>query len=111
MNKKNANERRCMRVNISCSHEEYMAIHSLSAQTTSQSINEYARNVLLGKPVVMAYRDLSLDALIEELNGLQNELELQMTQHPEHIEISLQNNILNTLNRIADRVSELCIRN
>lgn len=111
MNRKDPSERRRMRVNISCSEEDYAAIHRLCSKSLSQSLNEYARNVLLEKPVVMVWRNVSLDALIEELNELRNKLELLMKQHHEHLETSLLNNIFHTISLIADKISEQCIPN
>ena len=59
---------------IRVSSEEYNQIEKFSNTTTSQSISEYARSVLLRKPVIIKYRNESLDEILSEMIRLKNEL-------------------------------------
>src|SRR5687768_6878392 len=59
---------------IRVSLEEYNKIEKISNTTTSQSISEYARAVLLKKPVIVKYRNVSLDEILSEMIRLKNEL-------------------------------------
>jgi hypothetical protein len=54
--------------------EEYNTIHDLYKKTTSQSISEFARNILLKKPVIIKYRNQSADEFLSEMIVLKNEL-------------------------------------
>ncbi|MGZ5190993.1 MAG: plasmid mobilization protein [Flavisolibacter sp.] len=54
--------------------EEYNDIEKFSNTTTSQSISEYARSVLLKKPVIVKYRNESIDEILSEMIRLKNEL-------------------------------------
>lgn len=111
MNRKDAKDRRRRRINISCSEEEYAAIHRHCDKSMSQGLNEYARKVLLEKPVVMVWRNVSLDALIEELNALRNKLALLETHNLGPLEIYEMNNVLNKIGLIADKITDQCIPN
>ena len=64
-----------MKIALCCTKKEYEAMRELSRKSTSRSFSEYARKVLLGKPVAITHRDLSLDSLIDAINGIRNELE------------------------------------
>jgi MobC-like protein len=59
---------------IRMSEEEYQEVEKLSQKTTCQSLSEYARKVILAKPVVMRYRNQSLDDFMTGMLQLQNEL-------------------------------------
>jgi MobC-like protein len=59
---------------IRMSAEEHQEAERLSSETTCQSLSEYARKAVLGKPVVMRYRNQSLDDFMESMVALQNEL-------------------------------------
>jgi len=54
--------------------EEYNKIHNYFSQTTCRKLSEYARNVLLQKPVVVKYRNQSADSFLAEMIGLKKEL-------------------------------------
>ena len=54
--------------------EEYDNIYKLFQQTTCRKLSEYARKVLLKKPVVFKYRNQSADAFLTEMILLKNEL-------------------------------------
>ncbi len=60
---------------FTCSREEYEAMHALARQTTCRSFSEYARKMLMGRPVVVTVRNRSLDELIDVLTGIYADLE------------------------------------
>jgi len=59
---------------IRVNEKEYNTIHDLYKKTTSQSISEFARNILLKKPVIIKYRNQSADEFLSEMIVLKNEL-------------------------------------
>jgi len=59
---------------IRVNEKEYNTIHDLYKKTTSQSISEFARNILLKKPVIIKYRNQSADEFLSEMIILKNEL-------------------------------------
>lgn len=61
-------------LNIRVNEKEYNKIHDLYKKTTSQSISEFARNILLKKPVIIKYRNQSADEFLSEMINLKNEL-------------------------------------
>jgi hypothetical protein len=61
-------------LNIRMTEEEYAAAESLKAKTDCHSLSDYARKAVLGKPVVLRYRDSSLDDFIKAMIPLQKEL-------------------------------------
>ena len=61
-------------LNIRVNEDEYKKIEGFSTTTTCQGISEYARNVLLKKPVLVKYRNKSADELLSEMILLKNEL-------------------------------------
>jgi hypothetical protein len=95
---------------IYCSLAEYAIMQTQWEKSTSRSFSGYARQVLLGKPVIVTWRNASLDALISELNELRSQLEQAMTRDPPSIEISLANKILQMITIIANKISEQCMR-
>jgi hypothetical protein len=54
--------------------EEHNIIHGHFKETTCRKLSEYARKVLLSKPVVIKYRNQGADALLVEMIKLKNEL-------------------------------------
>lgn len=54
--------------------KEYDTIHGHFSKTTCRKLSEYARNVLLQKPVVIKFRNESADAFLAEMILLKNEL-------------------------------------
>jgi hypothetical protein len=54
--------------------EEYDKIHKLFRATTHRKLSEYARKVLLNKPVVMKYRNASIDEFLTAMVPFKNEL-------------------------------------
>lgn len=76
--------------------EEYQLLHQNFSGTTCRKLSDYARRILLNKPLTVTYRNQSLDELMTQLVGLQRELS------------SLSNNFnqavkkLHTLDQIAE---------
>lgn len=54
--------------------DEYDKIHDLFTSTTCRKLSEYARKVLLNKPVVVKYRNQSADEFLAAMIPLKNEL-------------------------------------
>ncbi|UKJ09201.1 plasmid mobilization protein [Solitalea lacus] len=65
---------RTKRLNFNLTEVEYKRLHSLFSNTTCPKMSNYVRKVLLGKPVVVTYRNQSLDELMEEAILLRKEL-------------------------------------
>jgi MobC-like protein len=53
---------------------EYEMIEQYSKSTTCRSLSEYARKILLSKPVVVKYRNESADQFLAEMLLFKNEL-------------------------------------
>lgn len=53
---------------------EYVTIHGHFSKTTCRKLSEYARNVLLQKPVVIKIRNQSADELLAAMINLKREL-------------------------------------
>lgn len=54
--------------------EEYDKIHQHLNSTTHRKLSEYARKVLLNKPVVVKYRNQTADEFLSAMIPLKNEL-------------------------------------
>ena len=54
--------------------EEYQKIHGMFSKSTHRKLSEYARNVLLQKPVTFKVRNESADQFLSEMIGLKKEL-------------------------------------
>ena len=54
--------------------QEYEQIHKHFSSTTCRKLSEYARKVLLNKPVVIKYRNQSADEFLSAMIPLKNEL-------------------------------------
>ena len=61
-------------LNIRVNDDEYKKINDFSKATTSQSISEYARSLLLKKPVIIKYRNQTADDFLAEMIRLKNEI-------------------------------------
>ncbi len=53
---------------------EYNQIHRQFTKTTCRKLSEYARKVLLNKPITVTYRNQSLDDFMTEMMRLRQEL-------------------------------------
>lgn len=54
--------------------EEYRQIHQHFSSTTCRKLSDYARKVLLNKPVIVKYRNQSADEFLSVMIPLKNEL-------------------------------------
>lgn len=54
--------------------EEYNEIHRRFEQTTLRKLSQYARKVLMEKPVTVNYRNRSADEILAAINGMKREL-------------------------------------
>ena len=61
---------RLRRLNIRLSDQEWDKVHQLSSNTTCRSISEYARKLLLNKPVKVFYRNQSFDHFEEQMTRI-----------------------------------------
>ncbi|MBV4359110.1 plasmid mobilization protein [Pinibacter aurantiacus] len=55
-------------------HDEYTTIYHYFESTTCRKLSEYARKVLLNKPVTINYRNQSANEILTVMNQLKNEL-------------------------------------
>jgi len=54
--------------------EEYNKIHNNFSNSTCRKLSDYARKVLLNKPITIKYRNQSADEFLSAMIPLQNEL-------------------------------------
>jgi hypothetical protein len=66
---------RLRRLNIRLSDQEWDKVHQLSSHTTCRSVSEYARKLLLNKPVRVFYRNQSFDHFETQMTSLLPQLE------------------------------------
>lgn len=59
---------------VRVTEDELRKIKAFSKQTTSRGASNYARNLLLQKPVIVKYRNGSADDILSEMIRLKNEL-------------------------------------
>lgn len=59
---------------IRLNEDEYSIVEGFYKNTTSNSLSEYARDILLRKPVIVTYRNASADAFLSAMAQLKNEL-------------------------------------
>ena len=67
-------DKRTKWLTIRLTPDEYAQVEKLTAQTTCQTLSEYARKAVLGKPVIMRYRNQSLDDFLADMLELRQEL-------------------------------------
>jgi hypothetical protein len=67
-------EKRTRKVTVRFTEKEYEKVNNKFKNTTSSQMSHYIRNVLLDKPVVIKYRNESLDIFMEEIILLRQEL-------------------------------------
>ncbi|HEX8332702.1 MAG TPA: plasmid mobilization relaxosome protein MobC [Segetibacter sp.] len=72
MSEKNTNRTKWLHLRLT--PDEYNKIQKQFLKTTCRKISDYARKILLGKPVTSTYRNQSLDDLMTEAIKLRNEL-------------------------------------
>ena len=66
---------RLRRLNIRLSDQEWDKVHQLSSNTTCRSVSEYARKLLLNKPIKVFYRNQSFDHFETHMTRLLSQLE------------------------------------
>ena len=66
---------RLRRLNIRLDEKEWDKLHKFSANSTCRSVSEYARKVLLAKPVRVFYRNQSFDDFEETMIRILAQLE------------------------------------
>jgi hypothetical protein len=71
---KEENNNRNKWLHLRLNFEEYQQVQKHFKRTTCRKISEYARKILLSKPVTVNHRNASLDELMGELIRLRNEL-------------------------------------
>lgn len=69
-----AENNRTKRIYIRLRPEELALIKEKFKNTTFRKLSEYARKVLLNKPVTVTYRNKALDAYLEEIVRLKEDL-------------------------------------
>lgn len=74
MKRKSSRPKRSKSLIVACTPEEFDHIKARWRQSTSRKFNEYARKVLQDLPVVLTYRNLSIDSLIDAVNETREEL-------------------------------------
>lgn len=67
-------ERRTRKVTVRYTPKEYEKLEKKFQQTTSSQVSQFIRQLTLEKPVVVRYRNESLDAFMEEIILLKQEL-------------------------------------
>jgi hypothetical protein len=71
---KDENSKREKWLHLRLNADEYRQLQTGFKRTTCRKISEYARKILLSKPVTVNHRNASLDELMTELIRLRNEL-------------------------------------
>ena len=72
MSEKNSNRTKWLHLRLK--PEEYAKIHTQFSKTTCRKLSDYARKILLDKPVTATYRNQSLDDYMTEMMMLKNDL-------------------------------------
>lgn len=72
MSEQNNNRTKWLHVRLK--PEEYNTLHKYFSKTTCRKLSEYARRILLNKPLTTTYRNQSMDDLIAEMALLRREL-------------------------------------
>jgi hypothetical protein len=73
MKKKDAEVRKQF-FKIRLNDQEVRTLKKLKEQTTERSVSNYARQVLLQKPITIRYRNSSADEFLKQMKELQKEL-------------------------------------
>jgi hypothetical protein len=61
-------------LHLRLSPDEYAKLRKQFSKTTCRKISDYARKILLGKPLIATYRNRSLDDFMTEMMQLRSEL-------------------------------------
>jgi hypothetical protein len=99
-----------MKIAICCTDREYDSMREFSRLSDCRNFSEYARAVLLKKPVAITHRNLSLDSLIDALNAVNNGLERlldhQSLRPPDLAQITA---LLQEIKIICYKIADECI--
>lgn len=68
------NKNRIKWLHLRLTPDEYACLQQGMQKTTCRKLSQYARKILLGKPVVATYRNQSLDDFMTEMMALRREL-------------------------------------
>lgn len=68
------NKNRTKWLHLRLATDEYLLLHKRFDESTCPKLSDFARKNLLQKPIVMKYRNESLDELIQELIRLRTDL-------------------------------------
>lgn len=91
-------------LHLRLSEAEHLQIEKAFSKTTERKFSSYARSILLGKPMIAGYRNLSSEALITEfaallktVNGIANNYnqtvhKLHTLDHVPQVKLWLDNN-------------------
>jgi len=61
-------------LHLRLSETEFVQLHAAFKKTTERKLSAYARNILLGRPMIKGVRNLTTEALIQEFSRLQKDL-------------------------------------
>lgn len=61
-------------LHLRLTEKEKLQIHKSFLKTTQRKLSDYARKILLGKPMIATYRNASIDELMNELIKLRKDL-------------------------------------
>jgi hypothetical protein len=71
---KQQQQKRTKWLTIRMTEDEYQRLEDLTRQTTCATLSEYTRKTVLGKPVILRYRNQSLDDFLADMLQLKKEL-------------------------------------
>lgn len=122
---KESNNIRNKWLHLRLSEAEYLQLEKAFSRTTEKMLSKYARSILLGKPMIAGYRNLSSESLIAEftvllktVNGIANNYnqsvhKLHTFDHVPQIKTWLENNrnsgqeILSGIREIKDMMNKI----
>ncbi len=61
-------------LHLRLTEKEKLQLHKAFLKTTQRRMSDYARKILLGKPMIATYRNASIDELMDELIKLRKDL-------------------------------------
>ncbi|HEY4877096.1 MAG TPA: plasmid mobilization relaxosome protein MobC [Puia sp.] len=89
-------------MNFRVKPEEYNTIYDFYFETTCRKLSEYARNVLLQKPVSIIYHNQTAEDFLSAMNELKNKLDSAIKILDTNSESSKQN--------LLDKAEEIRVR-
>ena|ERR1700761_1159313 len=95
-------------ISVRLTEEEFQQVYRRCDQSTSQSLTEYAKKVLTGKPVTFRVRNQSQDELLETLVGIKSRLD-ELAEHAEEkTQTALLQEIIATRSLIRQIAEKWC---